>query len=125
MESSVYQPLSHALNPPPTAHQPRPSYSEKINHPPLTYANDDRSDRDPRGSAGVRPTNNEEEEEEDEVEGAVVPNHMQSDQQACVFPFLRRPGETLIPYLQWLLPGRAPPTETWEAERLQEQKAAL
>ena len=64
MDNSVYQPLSHALNPPTT--DSRPTYAHPVQ---LQNAVDHSADHDVHADSHPR---HEEEEEEDEVEGAVA-----------------------------------------------------
>ncbi|KAH8118226.1 hypothetical protein DFH11DRAFT_1839626 [Phellopilus nigrolimitatus] len=65
MDNSVYQPLSHALNPPPST--ARPAYPTDTHH---QNSIEHDADQDAHADPTVRPEE-EEEEEEDEVEGAV------------------------------------------------------
>lgn len=85
MDNSVYQPLSHALNPAPPAPPHRQSYPDPLHHPSQSYDKNEQLDRDARGRVGDARPVDEEEEEEEEVEGAVVPNRVQTEQQQCVY----------------------------------------
>ena len=75
MDNSVYQPLSHALNPPPP--DSRPAYTHPVHlHNTLQPPIDRPPDHDVRADTAAR--HEEEEEEEEEVEGAVsAPLHQE------------------------------------------------
>ncbi|KAL5525609.1 hypothetical protein ACEPAG_6945 [Sanghuangporus baumii] len=89
MDNSVYQPLSHALNPPTT--DSRPAYAHPVQ---LQSTVDRNADHDAHADTGPH---HEEEEEEDEVEGAVVSpargdKRSTSNQGQASPPSRRRPG---------------------------------
>ncbi|KAI5117964.1 hypothetical protein M0805_001625 [Coniferiporia weirii] len=103
MDNSVYQPLSHALQPPPTSAS-RPTYAQDTHaqqqqHQQQQPINDHDSEQDARADTSAR-HEEEEEEEEEEVEGTVDhPASASTDAQTSAThghtnaaPARRRPG---------------------------------